>query len=92
MRSRSPCLKALAWVGIATFDNSANDPFNPDPTKEVRWGPQNWDEMSGPFIGLIFDVKTPLETDPQEIRASLLRPVPGQAGPTLATVSMPGKN
>ncbi len=24
----------------ATFDNSPNNPYNPDPTKEVRWGDQ----------------------------------------------------
>ena len=87
-----PMPKGTRLVGIAHFDNSANNPFNPDPTKEVRWGPQNWDEMSGPFIGLIFDVKTPPETILRRSGPSLLRPVPGQAGPTLATVSMPGKN
>jgi hypothetical protein len=27
------------------FDNSANNPANPDPTKAVRWGPQTDDEM-----------------------------------------------
>jgi hypothetical protein len=29
----------------AYFDNSANNPFNPDPTRTVTWGPQSWDEM-----------------------------------------------
>lgn len=27
------------------FDNSKNNPANPDPTKTVRWGPQTYDEM-----------------------------------------------
>ena len=27
------------------FDNSENNLNNPDPTKEVRWGDQTWDEM-----------------------------------------------
>lgn len=27
------------------FDNSADNLNNPDPTKEVRWGDQTWDEM-----------------------------------------------
>lgn len=27
------------------YDNSANNPANPDPTKTVRWGPQTTDEM-----------------------------------------------
>lgn len=29
----------------AVFDNSANNPQNPDPTKDVRFGEQTWDEM-----------------------------------------------
>ncbi len=30
---------------IAHFDNSPNNPANPDPSKEVRWGDQSWEEM-----------------------------------------------
>jgi hypothetical protein len=30
---------------VAHFDNSPNNPANPDPRKEVRWGPQTWEEM-----------------------------------------------
>jgi len=30
---------------VAHYDNSPNNKFNPDPTKEVRWGPQTWEEM-----------------------------------------------
>jgi peroxiredoxin len=30
---------------IAHFDNSADNPNNPDPTKPVRWGDQTWQEM-----------------------------------------------
>jgi hypothetical protein len=29
----------------AYYDNSPNNPFNPDPTKEVHWGEQTWEEM-----------------------------------------------
>lgn len=29
----------------ATFDNSADNPFNPDPTVRVEWGEQTWQEM-----------------------------------------------
>jgi hypothetical protein len=32
-------------IGTAWFDNSAENPANPDPTKTVRWGPQTYDEM-----------------------------------------------
>ncbi|MGP0076526.1 MAG: thiol-disulfide isomerase [Bryobacteraceae bacterium] len=28
-----------------TWDNSANNRFNPDPKAEVHWGDQSWDEM-----------------------------------------------
>ena len=72
-------------LGISHFDNSPNNRFNPDPKKEVRWGPQNWDEMSNAFLGLLFDAKTPQKSVLQRSGPSLLRPVPGQAGPTLAT-------
>ena len=30
---------------VAHFDNSTGNKFNPDPTKEVRWGDQTWEEM-----------------------------------------------
>jgi peroxiredoxin len=30
---------------VAHFDNSANNPNNPDPTKLVFWGDQTWEEM-----------------------------------------------
>jgi hypothetical protein len=30
---------------VAFFDNSTNNKYNPDPTKEVRWGDQTWEEM-----------------------------------------------
>jgi peroxiredoxin/mono/diheme cytochrome c family protein len=39
----------------AYFDNSADSPTNPDPTKTVRFGEQTWDEM---MIGW-FTVATP---------------------------------
>ena len=48
----------------AHHDNSANNKFNPDPTKEVRWGDQTWDEM---MIGW-FDVAFDVNLDPRVIR------------------------
>jgi mono/diheme cytochrome c family protein len=30
---------------VAHHDNSERNKYNPDPTKEVRWGPQTWEEM-----------------------------------------------
>ncbi len=35
-------------VAVGAFDNSTQNPFNPDPTQEIDWGRQSWDEM---FIG-----------------------------------------
>jgi hypothetical protein len=29
----------------AHFDNSINNPYNPDPTQTVKWGEQTWEEM-----------------------------------------------
>ncbi len=43
----------------AYFDNSANNPFNPDPAALVRWGPQTWDEM---MIGWV-DIEVPVNQD-----------------------------
>ena len=37
--------KGTTLVGIAHFDNSANNRANPDPTRDVRWGDQTWEEM-----------------------------------------------
>ena len=30
---------------VAHFDNSTKNKFNPDPSKNVRWGDQTWEEM-----------------------------------------------
>jgi hypothetical protein len=35
---------------VAHFDNSPNNKFNPDPTKEVRWGDQTFEEMMIGFV------------------------------------------
>jgi hypothetical protein len=43
----------------AHFDNSADNPENPDPTKTVIWGQQNSDEMMVGFFNLLFDAKLP---------------------------------
>ena len=41
---------------IAHFDNSTANKFNPDPTKDVRWGDQTWEEM---MIGFFSTVAPP---------------------------------
>jgi len=44
---------------IAHYDNSPNNKFNPDPTKEVRWGDQSWDEMMAGFLTVVYDARKP---------------------------------
>jgi len=41
----------------AHFDNSTNNPGNPDATSEVRWGDQSWEEMMIGFMDVAFDAK-----------------------------------
>lgn len=48
---------------VAHFDNSANNKANPDPTVEVRWGDQSWEEM---MIGW-FEVAFPHDMNPGKI-------------------------
>jgi hypothetical protein len=45
----------------AHFDNSTNNPLNPDPTKEVAWGDQSWEEMMVGFFNVVFDAGMPLK-------------------------------
>jgi hypothetical protein len=47
-------LQAIAW-----FDNSRNNPHNPDPTQTVRWGGQTSEEM---MVGF-FDLAVPASID-----------------------------
>ncbi len=41
-------LRFTAW-----YDNSSGNPANPDPNKEVRWGPQTQDEMHLGYVEYI---------------------------------------
>jgi hypothetical protein len=41
---------------VAHFDNSPNNPFNPDPNKEVFWGEQTWEEMLAGFVDFAMPV------------------------------------
>jgi hypothetical protein len=43
---------------IAHFDNSPQNKFNPDPSKDVRWGDQTWEEMMIGFWGTVAE-RTP---------------------------------
>ena len=38
--------------GTAYYDNSVNNPWNPDPDSAVRWGDQSWEEMMVGFFDI----------------------------------------
>ncbi len=42
----------MTWT--ARWDNSADNPRNPDPAKEVRWGLQTWDEMMNGWMEIVW--------------------------------------
>jgi hypothetical protein len=53
---------------IAHFDNSTSNKFNPDPSKDVRWGDQTWEEMMIGFFSTVVDppAATPSQPQPQQ--------------------------
>lgn len=48
------------------FDNSSQNPFNPDPTQWVTWGDQTWEEMAVAFL----EVAEPLHPAPAQDQES----------------------
>ena len=50
--------KGTRLEATAHYDNSTNNKFNPDPTKDVRWGEQTWQEMQ--YSGITYSVSKPL--------------------------------
>jgi len=58
-----PLPKGTRIECTAHFDNSVNNPFNPDPKAVVHFGDQTWDEM---MIGF-FDVAVPASSDPKNL-------------------------
>jgi len=50
-----PLRKGTRLNWIATYDNSAANPRNPDPTADVRYGHQSWDEMMVGFFDVAVD-------------------------------------
>jgi hypothetical protein len=47
--------KGTKMIVTAHHDNSANNPFNPDPTQNVRWGELTSQEMVLPWFGVVVD-------------------------------------
>ncbi len=49
--------KGSRLEATAHYDNSLNNPSNPDPNIEVRWGEQTWNEMQ--YSGITYTVDEP---------------------------------
>jgi hypothetical protein len=49
--------KGTRLEATAHYDNSTNNKFNPDPTKDVRWGEQTWQEMQ--YSGITYSLSKP---------------------------------
>ncbi len=60
---------------LATFDNSANNPFNPDPDDFVTWGDQTWEEMAIVF----YEVARPRGNSAAKTAAQLAASTPRSA-------------
>ncbi len=49
----------------AVFDNSKNNKFNPDPTKDIRYGEPTYDEMMLGFMDFVTENPTMAQVDPK---------------------------
>jgi hypothetical protein len=67
--------KGTRIVATAYYDNSVNNPVNPNPAAEVRWGDQTWEEMMVGFI----TAAVPAGADPQTLVSH--QPYNGPADP-----------
>jgi hypothetical protein len=50
-----PLKAGTVLQAVATFDNSKNNPHNPDPDSAVTWGEQTWEEMMVGFFDVAVD-------------------------------------
>lgn len=60
-----PMPKGTRLYCTSTYDNSADNPANPDPTQTVRWGDQTWEEMHVGFFTVVADME---DESPREAR------------------------
>jgi Copper type II ascorbate-dependent monooxygenase, C-terminal domain len=58
-----PLPRGTRIEAYATFDNSANNPFNPNPAATIFWGPQSWDEMMIGWLDIGVPVKNTRTTE-----------------------------
>jgi hypothetical protein len=75
--------KGTVIHGTAHYDNSANNPANPDPTKTVTYGDQSWEEMMFGF----FDIAVAKDMDLRN-----LFPKPKEEATTTAAMPKRGTN
>jgi hypothetical protein len=61
---------------VAHFDNSVNNPSNPDPSVAVNWGDMTTDEMHIAFLELAM----PVEADPEKLFAAPPRMIGAPTG------------
>jgi hypothetical protein len=57
--------KGARMVCTAFYDNSADNPANPDPNREVNWGEQTFEEM---MFGFYSTIKKRTDLDPSETK------------------------
>lgn len=65
--------KGSKLVCVAHYDNSINNKFNPDPTKDVRWGDQTWEEMMIGYVDYTLDKQDLRKQQPQAASSSSSR-------------------
>ncbi|MFN0084740.1 MAG: c-type cytochrome [Blastocatellia bacterium] len=62
--------KGSKLVCVAHYDNSIHNKFNPDPSKEVRWGDQTWEEMMIGYVDFTLDKQDLRKAPPQAAGSS----------------------
>jgi hypothetical protein len=60
----------------AHFDNSVNNPNNPDATKEIHWGEQTFEEMMMGYFSVVVDPKNAPEPNGRRRQASVQSELP----------------
>ena len=55
LKNPLPLKAGTILQAVATFDNSKNNPHNPDPDSAVTWGDQTWAEMMVGFFDVAVD-------------------------------------
>ncbi len=58
--------KGSRLEATAHYDNSVNNPANPDPKVDVRWGDQTWEEMQFTAMNYYVDHPAPANSTAQK--------------------------